>query len=105
MLIMRGSYRAQGLFARPICNLAYPIRSDNPSWGLPAGASGAVTSGCSDKKSLHYIVKSTGADRPASPISGDAGRADSQLQVASFRNARSAAAAPRTFTNDNHARN
>src|SRR5258708_1334681 len=36
MLIMRGSYRPQGLFARLFCDLARPIRSANPSRSLRA---------------------------------------------------------------------
>jgi len=58
MLIMRGSYRDQGRFARPICDLASAIGSANPLRGSPAGASDAVKNSRSDKKTLHCVIKS-----------------------------------------------
>src|SRR5260370_16936985 len=38
MLIRRGSYRPQGLFARLFCDLTRPIRSANPSPSLRASS-------------------------------------------------------------------
>ena len=33
MLIMVGRYRDRGLFARPFCDLAFPMGSASPFWG------------------------------------------------------------------------
>src|ERR1700720_4788489 len=61
MMIMGGSYRAGGPFARPNCDLACPIRSANPPPG-PEGRSvpdklEQIASTVQNKKSLHYLSK------------------------------------------------
>src|ERR1700709_1548466 len=60
MLIMSGSYRDQGLFARPIRDLAVAIRPANPPVGPWSGASKAGTSGISDNKTLDWVAKRIG---------------------------------------------
>src|SRR5258708_10298010 len=103
MLIMRGSYRAQGLFARPICHLAHAIGSDNRSWGLPAGASGAVTSGCSDKKTLHCVGKAIGLGLTSPYLFAAVSVQTDPPDGSILRlNARSAAAAPKRRYQQHH---
>src|SRR3954471_18134209 len=60
MLIMLGSYRGQGLFARPICDLAVAMRPANHPVGPRSGASKALTIGILDNKTLDWVVKRLG---------------------------------------------
>jgi hypothetical protein len=69
MLIMGGSYRARGRFARPICDLAFPIGSANPFGAARRPERPDIMAeAISDKKSLQFIVKKYWSFRPLTTI-------------------------------------
>jgi len=110
MLIIRVSYRARGPFARPKYGLALAVGAANPSAGPLIGLSGAVpnddseafTNNCSDKKTLHCVVKYVSIALNSPSVQTDPPGFGSIVSS----NARPAAAAPKTLTNKhNQARN
>jgi hypothetical protein len=77
---------------------------------LPAGASGAVQNGGSDKKTLHCVIKATHLLPLPLPLPifrcGTSIQADPpRFGGIVFDHARLAAATSKSFNNNNHARN